>query len=323
MNLIYNSNFFNEFYDSNGGGNYTDKVKWMPFFNSVAEEIIKRYNPKTVLDAGCALGYIVEALRDRGVEAYGFDISEYAIAAVREDIKPYCMVHSITEPLPETFPQKFDMVITLEVLEHLFPEEAEKAIKNLCQYTDMIIFSSTSSDILDRTHVNVQQPEYWSKGFAQSMFFRELEQDMRFISPWATLYTRKDDLSKVIFNYEMNMRIDNMTKGYGFIKSEDGKEVFVHYSNVNKKGYRVLYQDEIVDFEIGTNSDGREQAVNVAPILTIKMIESALKKENLFLQSMKDAYGVKKYLIVDLNNVLQTSEYGMTVDELIDYLNEM
>ena len=115
----------------------------------------------------------------------------------------------------------------------------------------------------------------------------------------------------------------NSQKGYGFIKSEDGKEVFVHYSNVNKKGYRVLYQDEIVDFEIGTNSDGREQAVNVAPILTIKMIESALKKENLFLQSMKDAYGVKKYLIVDLNNVLQTSEYGMTVDELIDYLNEM
>lgn len=115
----------------------------------------------------------------------------------------------------------------------------------------------------------------------------------------------------------------SIEKGYGFIKSEDGKEVFVHYSNVNKKGYRVLYQDEIVNFEIGTNSDGREQAIDVTPILTIKMIESSLKKENLFLQSMKDAYGVKKYLIVDLNNVLQTSEYGMTVDELIDYLNEM
>ena len=113
----------------------------------------------------------------------------------------------------------------------------------------------------------------------------------------------------------------NSQKGYGFIKLEDGKEVFVHYSNVNKKGYRVLYQDEIVDFEIGTNSDGREQAIDVTPILTIKMIESALKKDNLFLQSMKDAYGVKKYLVVDENNVLQTSECGMTVDELIDYLN--
>ena len=114
----------------------------------------------------------------------------------------------------------------------------------------------------------------------------------------------------------------SMEKGYGFIKSENGKEVFVHYSNVNKKGYRVLYQDETVDFEIGTNSDGREQAVDVTPVLTIKMIESALKKENLFLQSVKDAYGVKKYLVVDINNVLQTGENGMTIDELIDYLNE-
>ena len=113
----------------------------------------------------------------------------------------------------------------------------------------------------------------------------------------------------------------SIEKGYGFIKSEDGKEVFVHYSNVNKKGYRVLYQDEIVDFEIGTNGGGREQAIDVTPILTIKMIESALNIENLFLQSMKDSYGVKKYLVVDINNVLQTSEMGMTVDELIDYLN--
>ena len=218
MELTYNSSFFNEFYEENGGGNYTDKEKWMPFFNSVADEIVKRYNPKTVLDAGCALGYIVEALRDRGVDAYGFDISEYAIESVREDIKPYCIVHSTTEPLPESFPQKFDVVITLEVLEHLFPEDAEKAIDNLCNYTDMIIFSSTATDIQDRTHVNVRLPEYWSKVFAQNHFFRELEQDMCFISPWAKLYIRKTDISKVVFNYEMNMRIDATIKNSGVVK---------------------------------------------------------------------------------------------------------
>jgi len=218
MELIYNSSFFNEFYEDNGGGNYTDKGKWIPFFNSVADEIVKRYNPKTVLDAGCALGYIVEALRDRGVEAYGFDISDYAIESVRADIKPYCIVHSVTEPLPETFPQKFDVVITLEVLEHLFPEDAEKAVANLCNYTDMIIFSSTATDIQDRSHVNVRLPEYWSKVFAQNHFFRELEQDMRFISPWAKLYAKKSDISKVVFNYEMNMRIDSLCKNSGVVK---------------------------------------------------------------------------------------------------------
>jgi len=210
MNTVYNSSFFNEFYEENGGGNYTDKERWMPFFINIAEEIIKRYNPRTVLDAGCAMGYIVEALRDRGVEAYGFDISEYAINNVREDIKPYCFVHSVTEPLPDRYPQKYDMVLSIEVLEHLFHEDAMRAINNLCKYTDMFIFSSTSDDIADRTHVNVQQSEYWAKLFATNSFFCELSANMSFISPWAKLYMKKTDFSKVIHDYEMNLRIDKM-----------------------------------------------------------------------------------------------------------------
>ena len=111
----------------------------------------------------------------------------------------------------------------------------------------------------------------------------------------------------------------NAEKGYRFITSESGNDVFVHYSNINMEGYRCLTENDIVSFELGTNSDGREQAVNVTPILTMRMIESALKKENLFLQSMKDSCGVKKYLVVDINNVLQTGEQGMTLEKLADY----
>ncbi len=35
--------------------------------------------PKKVLDVGCAKGFLVEAVRPRGVEAFGNDISEYAM----------------------------------------------------------------------------------------------------------------------------------------------------------------------------------------------------------------------------------------------------
>ncbi len=210
MNSIYNSAFFNEFYSENGGGNYTDKEHFMPFFNSVADAIVERFNPKTVLDAGCAMGYIVEALRDRGVEAYGFDISEYAISHVREDLKPFCFVHSITDRIPETYPQKFDLVLTVEVLEHLFPEMGTKAITNLCHYSDTVLFSSTPDDITDRTHVNVQLPEYWAKEFAKNGFYRELTHSVQFLSPWALLFSKKEDITSVIFDYEMNIRIDHI-----------------------------------------------------------------------------------------------------------------
>ncbi|MBR2569356.1 MAG: aminopeptidase, partial [Paenibacillus sp.] len=63
------------------------------------------------------------ALRDRGVEAYGIDISDYALSHVREDIQPFCVRSSLTDPLPAALPQHYDLVITIEVLEHLIDSD--------------------------------------------------------------------------------------------------------------------------------------------------------------------------------------------------------
>lgn len=111
----------------------------------------------------------------------------------------------------------------------------------------------------------------------------------------------------------------NSQKGWGFIWHSKGKDIFVHHSNIIMDGFRYLNEGDIVDFEIGTGNDGREQAMNVTPILTMKMVEDSLKEENLHIGNMKDAYGAKKYRVVDQNNVLQSSEQGMTFLELAAY----
>lgn len=113
----------------------------------------------------------------------------------------------------------------------------------------------------------------------------------------------------------------NITKGWGFITDSEGKDIFVHHSNIVMDGFRYLNEDDIVNFELGANKDGREQAVNVKPILTRKMIEDVLKKDNLHIQTMKDGYGVTKYQVVDGNNALQTDENGMSFMELAIYAN--
>ena len=54
-------------------------------------------------------------------------------------------------------------------------------------------------------------------------------------------------------------------KGYGFITTENGSDIFVHYSGINKDGFRGLDEGEEVEFEIGEGKRG-EQAINVTAL---------------------------------------------------------
>lgn len=57
----------------------------------------------------------------------------------------------------------------------------------------------------------------------------------------------------------------NAEKGYGFIKHDNGKDVFVHFSAINGGGYRTLEEGESVEFEITQGAKG-EQAANVVKL---------------------------------------------------------
>ncbi|MGD2155988.1 MAG: glycosyltransferase [Anaerolineales bacterium] len=194
------SDMFDAYYFGHSCGRpYKRDDHWLGFFNTIADRIVEIIQPRTVLDAGCAMGFLVEALRDRGVQAWGFDVSEYAIANVHESIKPYCWVGSVLDP----FPQKYDLIVCIEVLEHLHQSESERALVNLCQHTDDILFSSTPLDYKESTHFNVQPPEYWTELFARKGFLRDVDFDASFITPWAVrLRQVKEPLARIIRDYE-------------------------------------------------------------------------------------------------------------------------
>lgn len=54
-------------------------------------------------------------------------------------------------------------------------------------------------------------------------------------------------------------------KGYGFLKMEEGTDIFVHYSGINKEGFKSLTEGQNVEFEIADGEKGK-QAVNVTII---------------------------------------------------------
>ena len=56
----------------------------------------------------------------------------------------------------------------------------------------------------------------------------------------------------------------NDAKGYGFIETEDGIDVFVHYSAIRMEGFKSLREGQMVCYEMLETPKGR-QAANVSP----------------------------------------------------------
>ena len=240
MPFNLSGNDFGEYYYSHDCGTPYERTEpWLTFFDNIADRIVKELEPKSVLDAGCAYGFLVEALRNRGVEAWGIDISEYAISNVHESIKDYCRVGSIVEP----FDRRYDLIVNIEVLEHMQKDEAIKAIENFCLSSDRVLFSSTPFDYKEATHINVQVPEYWSREFSKYSFYRDLSFDASFITPWSSLFVkRKKTIPDLIYEYEnkfWTLNKENVDLRQHVIeqvsKMEEIERLEVHFVETTKK----------------------------------------------------------------------------------------
>ena len=183
----YDASYYSNYWG--GGGPYERNERWLDFFDGVAEGLVREFHPATALDAGCAMGFLVEALHKRGVDASGVDVSEYAISQVHESVGERCRAGSLTEPLGG----RYDLITCIEVLEHIPAAEADRAIENLCAATDTLVISSTPGDYGEPTHLNVQPPEAWAAKLAQHGFLRDLDRDLSYLSPWAVVYVRRDE----------------------------------------------------------------------------------------------------------------------------------
>ena len=144
---LEDADFGEEYYRVGVGRPYRKDQHWLGFFTPIADRIVSEIKPRRVLDAGCALGILVELLRERGVEAYGFDISSYAIAHVPEPVRPFCWRASVTDELSEDY----DLILWQEVFPHVAPSSAEAAIANFCRHTCDVLFSSPPFIARDQT----------------------------------------------------------------------------------------------------------------------------------------------------------------------------
>lgn len=274
-------NFGEYYYSHDCGIPYERTEHWLTFFDKIADRIVRELEPKSVLDAGCAWGFLVEALRNRGVEAWGIDISEYAIANVHESIKAYCRVGSIVEP----FDRRYDLIVNIEVLEHMQKVEAIKAIENFCISSERVLFSSTPFDYKEVTHINVQAPEYWSREFARHGFFRDLNFDASFITPWSSLFVKKQkSIPDLIYEYEnkfWSLNKENVDLRQHVIeqidKMEEIEKLEVHFVETTKN-LQEATESQQRDIERLNKHIRTLEATNARLLEKQEMLQTALEK---------------------------------------------
>jgi O-antigen biosynthesis protein len=190
------------YFASHCGIAYERNEHWLTFFGDIADHVTRDIAPESTLDVGCAMGFLVEALADRGVDAYGVDISDFAIGQVRPDMRQRCRVGTALE----AFGRRFDLITCIEVIEHLSAADAETVVQNLCDHTDDVIFSSTPTDHREETHFNVNPPEHWAELFARFGFQRDLTYDLGYLAPWAMRFRRsRDPLPRLVREYEREL----------------------------------------------------------------------------------------------------------------------
>ncbi len=96
------------------------------------------------LDVGCATGYLVEVLRERGIDAEGCDLSPFAIEHAAPGARGHLRVANLFTGLPWS-DGEFDLVTVLETLEHLPPDRVPVALAELRRVCGAYLYATIPS----------------------------------------------------------------------------------------------------------------------------------------------------------------------------------
>ena len=172
-------NLFDEKYYEDGINNHIsgyENYRWMPERTiREATSIIDKINFETVLDFGCAKGFMVYAMRLLGKEAYGVDISDYAVKAGMPEVKDYLSIINSVDDIKGNY----DLIMAKDVLEHVPYDVLPSILKAFRIRCRNILVAVPLGDKkkfrirqyeMDITHVIRGPEEFWLKALGEAGF---------------------------------------------------------------------------------------------------------------------------------------------------------
>lgn len=137
--------------------------------------LVDKFKPASVIDIGCGIGTFLHVFKEHGVKnVLGVDgkwVNRKQLYISEEEF----LEANLEEPIQVN--KTYDLVICLEVAEHLMPSSAETLVDNLTSLGKIIVFSAATEKQGGQNHLNEQPFAYWkekfqAKGYSVIDFFR-------------------------------------------------------------------------------------------------------------------------------------------------------
>lgn len=154
---------------------------WMPELTMRMAHLLIRQLPigddDRVLDYGCAKGFMVKALRLLEIDAWGVDVSEYAVRCADGPVQEFCQVINGCDD-PNLFARDYDWMLAKDVLEHVGEADlsvlftaARPRVKRVFAAIPLGKDDSSGKFVIpsydeDITHVTAKTPDWWHRFFA-------------------------------------------------------------------------------------------------------------------------------------------------------------
>lgn len=130
--MIYDADYYLRGQET-GKSNYTD-YRWLPDQTLSWAHHFRRFlsikENARVLDVGCATGNYVRALRMLGIDAWGYDVSEWAVSNSEQEVKPF-----LSNQLNGA---EYDVIYSKDCFEHIPPMELDILVRRLLRSTNRL-----------------------------------------------------------------------------------------------------------------------------------------------------------------------------------------
>lgn len=156
----------------------------LPSSRIIAKSIIENFKPQSVADVGCGTGALLFSLTELGVNrTFGLEYSDWGLK--------WCKNRSLNVKQFDLRKEKmvkydrFDLVCSLEVGEHLPDTLADVYVNAIVALGDIVLFSAAIPGQGGTNHINEQPNSYWITKFAAAGFIHDATLSMLLRSEWS------------------------------------------------------------------------------------------------------------------------------------------